>query len=115
MAGVVVVGPQLVEERVRSAPGHRAEQLRELERLVLALGVLPAHGVGVHDRRGDGEQLGADVHYAPEERLPTLELRLPARHAVEGRARELARGTLDVAQVARQRSELVVGARILAL
>ena len=44
-----------------------------------------------------------------------LELGLPARHAVEGRARELARGTLDVAQVARQRPELVVGARVLTL
>ena len=66
-------------------------------------------------RRRRTEQLGGDVHDAPEEGLLVLELGLPPRHAVEGRARELARGPLDVAQVARQRPELLVRAWILTL
>ncbi len=65
--------------------------------------------------RRHGEQLCADVDDAPQERLPVLQLRLPAAHRVERLARELARRALDVAQVPGQRAELVVRRRHRAL
>src|SRR3954447_1404827 len=94
---VVVVGPQVVEQRVRAAAGLAAEQVAQLARRVAALGLLGGDRVGVHDRGGDGEQLGADVHDPPEERLALLEPGLPARHRVERRTGQPARGALYVA------------------
>ena len=104
-----------MEHGVGSPLRHRAEQLPELLRLGLALRLLTSHRVRVDHRRGDREQLTADVDDPSEEGLPLLELRLPTRHPVERRAGELAGGALHVAQVLGERAELLVGARILAL
>src|SRR5215218_9592168 len=71
--------------------------------------------VRVDDRGRHREQLGADVDDPRQHRLALLQPRLPAAHRVERRARELARRALDEAQVARQRAEALVGARLLPL
>src|SRR4051812_34544400 len=106
---VVVVGPQLGEQRVDAAARLLGEHVGQLARL------LRVQRLRVHAGRRDGEQLGADVDDAPEERLALLELGLPAAHRVERRARELARVALDEAHVAGQLAELVERAGLLAL
>src|SRR5204863_43169 len=66
-------------------------------------------------RRGDRAVLRAYVIESAQERLLALHLGLVAVHRVERGARLLARGTLDVAQVGRQVTELAVRARARAL
>src|SRR4051794_3219904 len=110
---VVVVAPQLGEERVDAPARLAAEEVGELRRLLCSLGVLGAQRVRVDARRRDAEELGADVDDAPQPRLLALELRLPAADAVEGRAGELARRPLGEAQVPGELAELRVGAPLL--
>ncbi|CAM4153165.1 hypothetical protein NOGI109294_26155 [Nocardiopsis gilva] len=92
-----------------------AEGVGQLVGALSALGVFLAVAVGAQDDRGHGEQLRADVDDAGEEALLGLHPALPARHAVEGGAGELARVALDEPQVPGERPELGVGGRVLSL
>src|SRR5207244_10129114 len=78
VVAVVVVRPELGEERVDAPASLAAEDIGELDRLLAALGALLRHGLRVDARSGDREQLGADVDDTPQERLLLLHLRLPA-------------------------------------
>ena len=63
-----------------------AERLGELLRLGRPLGMVPPRRLGVGHGRGDGEQLGSDVHDPSQEGSVVLGAGLPPRHGVERRA-----------------------------
>ncbi|CAM3627728.1 hypothetical protein NORO109296_00565 [Nocardiopsis rhodophaea] len=92
-----------------------AEGVGQLVGPLPALGALLAVAVGAEHDRGHGEQLRADVDDAGQEALLGLHPSLPARHAVEGGAGELARAALDEPQMSGERPELGEGGRVVSL
>ena len=59
-----------------------AERLGELLRLGRPLVMVPQRRLGVCHGRGDGEQLGSDVHDSSQEGSVVLGAGLPPRHGV---------------------------------
>ena len=108
VVAVVGVGPQPREVGVDAAAGLPAEQVGELDgaRLPVLGQHLRADDAGAHR-----EQLRPDVDDAAEERLLLLQPALPAAHAVERRAGELAGRPLHEAQVLGEHPELGERAR----
>ena len=108
VVGFVGVAPELVEQPLRAVLGLVAEGLGQLLGLGRALGVLLHRRLGVDDGRGDREQLGSDVDDPSQEGSVLLGVGLPACHAVERGARELAAGALDEAHVLGQLAVVAV-------
>jgi hypothetical protein len=95
-----------VEQPLRATLGLVAERLGELLGLGRPLEVLPDRRLGVDHGRGHREQLGSDVYDPSQERSVLLGAGLPACHAVERGAGELAAGTLDEPHLPGQLAEL---------
>src|SRR5690606_20038120 len=83
-------------EAVRDAdPRVLREDERELDRVLVTLGILREELVSARARGRDREEIGGDLDESRQKRLLPFELRLVDVHGVEERPREASRRTLD--------------------